>query len=204
GMYEIQTEVTTDDGGGENVGWINNGNWLRFDDINVSGLSNMDARIACNYVGGTIEVRTGSTSGTLIGSISVSSTGGNQNWETLNTSISNASGIQDIYLVFTGGSGYLFNVNWIEFNNSSQSNKDIASTEIDDISIYPNPVVSTTNIKGAANSLLNIYNINGSVILSQNIISDNETINLSGLSSGVYYGKVSRQKLVSVIKLVKQ
>ncbi|WP_034230546.1 carbohydrate-binding protein, partial [Aquimarina pacifica] len=169
GMYEIQTEVTTDDGGGENVGWINNGNWLRFDDINLSGISNMDARIACNFTGGTIEIRTGSTTGTLIGSISVSNTGGNQNWQTLNTSISNVSGIQDIYLVFTGGSGYLFNVNWIEFNNSSQSNKDIATTEIDDISIYPNPVSAVATIQNAANSLITIYDIKGREVFTQHI-----------------------------------
>ncbi|WP_152537391.1 carbohydrate-binding protein, partial [Aquimarina pacifica] len=168
-MNGIQTEVTTDDGGGENVGWINNGNWLRFDDINISGLSNMDARIACNYTGGIIEVRTGSTTGTLIGSISVSNTGGNQNWQTLNTSISNASGIQDIYLVFTGGSGYLFNLNWIEFNNSSQSNKDIATTEIDDISIYPNPVSAVATIQNAANSSITIYDIKGSEVFTQHI-----------------------------------
>ena len=201
-MSGIQTEASSESG--DNVGWINDGDWLRFDDVNLSGITNMDARIACNFTGGTVEVRTGSANGTLIGSINVSNTGGNQNWTTLNTSISNASGTQDVYLVFTGGNGYLFNVNWVEFNTSSQSNKDIiASAEVTDVIIYPNPVISTTTIENAANSIITIYDMNSSIILKQSISSDSEILDLSLLSTGIYFAEVKGKATSEIIKLVK-
>ena len=31
---------------------------------------------------------------------------------------SGAAGVQDLYLVFTGGSGFLFNVNWWRFSTT--------------------------------------------------------------------------------------
>ena len=171
-------------------GFINNGDWLRFDNVNLSGITNMDARVATRTTGGTIEVRTGSTTGTLIGSIDINNTGGYQNWRTLNTAISNASGTQDVYLVFTGGSGFLFNVNWIEFNTDSESTKESTPVPtISDIVMYPNPVEAVTTIENAANSFIAIYDIKGSEVLTQSISSDNETIDLSHLNQGVYYAK---------------
>ena len=206
-MSGIQTESTQDTNGGENVGWINDGDWLRFDDVELSGITNMDARIACDFTGGTVEVRTGSATGTLIGSINVNNTGGNQNWTTLNTSVSNVNGTQDVYLVFTGGNGYLFNVNWIEFNtSSSRSNKDItAVSELIDVIIYPNPVSSTTTIKNVANSILNVYDINGNTVFTKLISSDSEVLDLSSVATGVYFLKVDHEERVNTkLKLIKK
>lgn len=203
-MSGIQTENSTESG--ENVGWINNGDWLRFDNINLSGISNMDARIATRNAGGTIEVRTGSLTGTLIGSVNVSNTGGFQNWTTVNTNISNVSGTQDVYLVFTGGSGYLFNVNWIEFNTSLRSNNgDIDTIKItSDIIIYPNPVKTTATIQNASNSIITIYDIKGSKVLTKSISSDNEIIDISEFSTGIYYGKVSGKRTSTILKIIKE
>ena len=202
-MSGIQTEASTESG--DNVGYINNSDWLLFKDINLSGFSNLDMRIASRYKGGTIEVRTGSTSGELIGFINVTNTGGDQNWITKNSDLSNASGVEDIYLVFTGGNGYLFNINWIEFNNSSTSNKDII-VNIDDleVSIYPNPVVSTTTVYGAANTTINIYSLSGRIVYSKSIINESEIINLSSLASGMYYSQIKGKESTSIIKLIKK
>ncbi|HEX5400532.1 MAG TPA: carbohydrate-binding protein, partial [Verrucomicrobiae bacterium] len=38
-----------------------------------------------------------------------------QTWTTASTALTNASGVQNLALRFVGGSGYLFNVNWLEF-----------------------------------------------------------------------------------------
>ncbi|WP_299180092.1 carbohydrate-binding protein [uncultured Aquimarina sp.] len=201
-MSGIQTEASTESG--DNVGYINNGDWLRFDDVNLSGITNMDARVATKFAGGTIEVRTGSITGTLIGSIDVNTTGGHQNWRTLNSVISNTGGTQDVYLVFTGGSGYLFNVNWIEFNTDSESNKESTFTTISDIVMYPNPVTTTTTIRNAANSIITIYDMNGKEVWSKYVSDNNETMDLSFLSSGIYYAKVNGSQSFSTIKIAKQ
>ncbi len=119
-MNGVQTEPTSDVGGGQNVGWIDNGDWLLFEDVDFgSGASSVDARVASDHAGGTIEFRLDGTSGQLIGSVNVSYTGGWQSWVSENGSVS-ASGIHDLYLVFTGtASGGLFNVNWVSFSTDS-------------------------------------------------------------------------------------
>lgn len=51
----------------------------------------------------------------MAGSCNVSGTGGWQNWETVECEVSGAQNVHDIYFVFTGGSGYLFNFEWWQF-----------------------------------------------------------------------------------------
>lgn len=104
--------------GGTNIGTIKNGNWLKYDSVNFgNGASSLEARVASNYAGGNIELRLGSTTGKLIGTAIVSKTGGWQNWVDVTCDVSGADGINDLYLVFTGGSGPLFNLNWINFKH---------------------------------------------------------------------------------------
>ncbi len=198
-MSGIKTENSTESG--DNVGWINDEDWLRFDDIDLTGAQSVDLRIASNFAGGTIQIRTGSATGTLIGSVSVSYTGGHQEWETVSTSISNVSGVQDVYLVFTGGSGYLFNINWLEFSADSYENKDTVITT--EIIVYPNPVASTTIIKGAKDTMVTIYDMNGRSVLTKNILTDSEELYLSSLIPGIYFAQVKGLKRVSSIKIVK-
>ena len=206
-MSGIQTENTQDTGGGDNVGWINDGDWLRFDDVNLSGMSNMDARVATKNTGGTIEVRTGSATGTLIGSIDVNNTGDFQNWTTQNTTISNVSGTQDVYLVFTGGNGYLFNVNWIEFNTSSVSNKEVTTEtkqlDLSNIAMYPNPIISSVTIENASNSTIIIYDVKGSEVFTKVISSERELLDLTKLTKGIYFAKINNINRQSVIEIIK-
>ncbi|MEQ9302317.1 MAG: carbohydrate-binding protein, partial [Marinoscillum sp.] len=108
-----QTETTSDTGGGQNVGWINDGDWLRFDDVDFdNGAESVDVRVASSSSGGTVEFRLGSTSGTLLGTAVVPVTGGWQTWTTVSADISGASGTQDLYVVFAQGG---ININWFEF-----------------------------------------------------------------------------------------
>ncbi|PQV49013.1 putative secreted protein (Por secretion system target) [Jejuia pallidilutea] len=111
-MQGVSTEVSTE--GTDNVTLIENGDWIKFNAIDFSaGLNKFSARVASNTSGGTIEMRMGSVSGTLIGELSVSNTGGWQSWTTQTFDFNRQSGVQDLYLVFTGNTGSLFNLNWI-------------------------------------------------------------------------------------------
>jgi len=113
----INTESCSE--GGENVGWINDGDWLKFDDVDFgNGATSFDARVASSSTSGTIQVRLGSTSGTLIGSVEVSGTTGWQDWTTVSCDISGASGTQDLYLVFSDGG---LNINWFEFTAAAST-----------------------------------------------------------------------------------
>ena len=80
-----------------------------------TGATSFTARVASATSGGTIELRLDSATGTLVGTCAVAGTGGWQTWTTVSCPVSGATGTHDLYLRFTGGSGYLFNVNWWQF-----------------------------------------------------------------------------------------
>ena len=110
----IQTESCSE--GGLDVGYINSGDWCIYNGLNFGpGTLSLNARVAGAGSGGTIEVRLGATNGTLMGTLTVPVTGGWQTWTTVSTALTNVSGLQNLVLRFVGGSGYLFNVEWIAF-----------------------------------------------------------------------------------------
>ncbi len=115
-MSGIQTEACSDVGGTLDVGFINNNDWCIYNGVNFGARTlSLNARVASAAAGGNIEVRLGATNGTLVGLISVPNTGGWQTWITQSTALTNVSGNQNLALRFVGGTGYLFNVNWLEF-----------------------------------------------------------------------------------------
>ena len=110
----IETEVCSE--GGMNVTSINNGDYIKVKAVNFgTGAVSFDARVASASTGGSIELRLDSQTGTLVGTCAVPGTGGAQTWATKSCTVSGATGIHDLYLKFTGGSGDLFKFNWWKF-----------------------------------------------------------------------------------------
>ena len=114
----IKTEVCSE--GGLDVGFITNNCWIRVRGVDFgSGASTFYARVASAGSGGNIELHLDGLAGTLIGTGAVTPTGGWQTWTTVTCGVGGASGVHDLYLKFTGGSGYLFNVNWWQMQQGS-------------------------------------------------------------------------------------
>jgi hypothetical protein len=110
----IETEPASE--GGMNVGWLENGDSIKVRNVAFgAGAKSFTARVASAAAGGTIELRLGSASGTVVGRCTVAGTGGWQTWTSVSCPVTGATGTQDLVLRFTGGSGYLFNVNWWQF-----------------------------------------------------------------------------------------
>jgi hypothetical protein len=107
-----QTEDTGDQDGGKNVGWLGNGDWLRYDNVTIGGT--VTARIASdNSIGGSIELRLGSQTGTLLTSIPVAKTGGWQKWVTKTATVKAPAGPQKLFAVMKSAQGGDFvNINW--------------------------------------------------------------------------------------------
>ncbi|WP_214482878.1 glycosyl hydrolase [Bacillus sp. SM2101] len=118
-MSGIETEQTTDVGGGLNVGWIDNGDYLVFNRVDFgTGATGVEARVATESTGGTIELRLDSIEGELIGTVDITPTGGWQNWVTNTGAITNVTGIHDLYVVFKGETDAgMGNLNWLTFTN---------------------------------------------------------------------------------------
>lgn len=102
--------------GGLRVDSISNGDYIKVKSVDFGdNAGSFAARVASATSGGTIELRLDSETGTLVGSCKVAGTGGLQSWVTDTCSISGATGIHDLFLKFTGGSGNLFTFNWWKF-----------------------------------------------------------------------------------------
>ncbi len=109
-MSGVQTEGTSDAGGGINVGWIDNNDWLEYSvNIPLSGDYAVSVRVASLNGGGVMNVASGANS---LGNINIAATGGWQIWKTVTSSnLTFSAGIQTIRLKATTGG---FNLNWIE------------------------------------------------------------------------------------------
>jgi beta-glucanase (GH16 family) len=117
-----RTEPTTDTGGGQDVGFIGNGDWLRYDrvDFGAAPLTQFVGRVASGAgagVSGLVEVHLDSLSNPAVGSFAIASTGGWQSWRTVPANVGGATGVHTVFLEFVTGSGQDFvNVNWFTFS----------------------------------------------------------------------------------------
>ena len=116
-----QTESTGDTGGGQDVGYLANGDWLGYGgvDFGSGGATQFQARVASGAatgVSGLVQVRLDSPTAAPVGSFSLASTGGWQTWRTVPTTISRVTGVHTVYVTFSSGQPADFvNLNWFSF-----------------------------------------------------------------------------------------
>ena len=100
-----------------NIGSLNGGEWVKYGpvDFGAGGVTGFSARLAVSdsAAGNSIEIRTGSSTGKLLGVLRTASTG---RWSLYNDqacSIGAVAGVQDVYLVFRGGAVAV--IDWFAF-----------------------------------------------------------------------------------------
>ncbi|MFI7604465.1 ThuA domain-containing protein [Micromonospora sp. NPDC049366] len=95
------------------VGDISNNDWIAFSPMNLAGISTVSYRLSSPSGGGSIELRAGSPTGTLLATTPVPSTGGWDNYQsTPPVSVSALSGTQTLYIVFKGSGN-----NWFDLDS---------------------------------------------------------------------------------------
>lgn len=193
----IQTEACNDTGGSDNVAFIENGDWLRINTLDFDlGAASFNARVSSAGSGGKIEIHLDSPTGTLMGTCTVKATGNWNTWQTQTCPVSNVTGLHNVYLVFKGGSGYLFNLNWWKFNavlTSVADKKDVQSIEV--ISIQ-----NEKYLKGLeSGDVVTFYTSSGQKVNTVRATSD--TIPLKGLL-GFFLIEVKRQHQTYFIKSI--
>ncbi|MGW1005583.1 glycoside hydrolase family 16 protein [Streptomyces sp. NPDC002520] len=119
----VGTETTSDTGGGQNIGWLANGDWALYKgvDFGSTPAGQLYGRVASGAgagVSGLVEVRLDSRGNAPVGSFAVGDTGGWQSWRTVPANIGAVTGTHDVYLTFTSGQPADFvNVNWFDFGH---------------------------------------------------------------------------------------
>ena len=106
----VDIESTSDSGGGYNVGWIENGEWLEYTiDVGSSGTHYVEARVASLRAGGTMHVEIDGAN--VTGAMSFGATGDWQDWTTVASDDFYLSSGEHVMRVSMDSSS--FNVNWI-------------------------------------------------------------------------------------------
>lgn len=108
-MAGVETEATTDVGGGTNVGWIDTGDWMSYANVNIlaSGSYKVEYRVA-SLNGGQLALDLNGGQATL-GVINVPATGGWQTWTTISHTVQLNAGTMNLGLYASQGG---WNVNW--------------------------------------------------------------------------------------------
>ncbi|WP_061295416.1 ThuA domain-containing protein [Herbidospora cretacea] len=95
----VVADTTAQDG--NRVGDISNNDWISFAPMATQGVTGISYRVSSISTGGSIELRAGSPTGTLLSTTSVPSTGGWTTYaSTAVSSVTGVSGSQTFYLVF--------------------------------------------------------------------------------------------------------
>ncbi|MCI4066390.1 ThuA domain-containing protein [Micromonospora sp. R77] len=97
--------------GGQTLGYIDPGDWSAYRGLDLTGVTSVKARVVSGGPGGTVQVRTGSTTGTILGSVAVPNTGSWTTYADVGTSLAGVpAGTQDLYLTYTGTGTGLFDI----------------------------------------------------------------------------------------------
>ncbi|GAB2961477.1 lectin [Saccharothrix stipae] len=106
--------------GGRTVGDIQNGDWIAFEPYALGSSARFTARVSSAGAGGTLSVRAGSPTGTVLGTVTVPVTGGWDTFTDVSTNLSNVpAGTFTLYLTFAGGTGTLFDLDAYTFGTST-------------------------------------------------------------------------------------
>ncbi|WP_094708017.1 carbohydrate-binding protein [Hahella sp. CCB-MM4] len=108
---DVDVEPTSDSGGGFNVGWIDNGEWLVYENLHIPTTGNYIVRMRVASPGGataSVDLNAGQT---ILKQFNIPDTGGWQNWTTLTATVNISAGTHNLG-VYAATSNW--NFNWIE------------------------------------------------------------------------------------------
>lgn len=152
----VKTENTSDAGGGQNVGYIDSGDWMTYS-INVpaAGTYKVSYRVAAQAGGGQIQLEKAGGS-PVYSNINVPATGDWQNWQTITHNVALPAGEQLIAIsAVTGG----FNINWLKVESTGTTPPDtnpgtvIATIQAEDHSQQQGTQQETTTDAGGGKNV---------------------------------------------------
>ena len=116
-MQGVETEGTADEGGGEDVGYIDTGDWMAYPEVNIprAGAYTVEYRVASVGGGGILQFE--EAGGTPVyGSIDIPDTGDWQNWVTISHTVNLEAGPQNFGILAASGG---WNLNWFRITQAN-------------------------------------------------------------------------------------
>lgn len=112
----VDIEGTTDAGGGYNVGWIEAGEWLAYNNLTIPTTGSYTVKLRVASAGGgtaSVDLNAGAI---ILGDFVIPATGGWQSWQTVTKTVNLNAGTYNLgVFAKTGG----WNFNWIEITANS-------------------------------------------------------------------------------------
>ena len=186
----IQLENTTDTGGGQNVGYLDNGDYMDyFVNVLQAGTYELSFRTAAQSEIGQVELQLIDDNGaiTILEDFTFPATGDWQNWTTTAKSVGLPAGQLQLRVVIKAP---LFNINWLEFSFLTSTHNILP---IANFQLFPNPVQNaffiTGSLKEKQSITMQLVNILGQPIRRQHLgyLRDiQQEIDVSTLPSGPY------------------
>jgi uncharacterized repeat protein (TIGR02059 family) len=194
-----QTENTADVGGGLNVGYIDDGDWLLFAINNDTQATEFKItyRLASPNSGGRFNVL---VNGKTVEQVNVPNTGSWQVWQSVVRNITLEPGGQYLKLdVLTGG----FNINYIDIEplKTSLAELDASNTEW---VIFPNPASDRIVIRSAGlqYNTIEIMDAMGRVVLKKSVVFEPDLEMPVKLENGIYILKIGSDTEYRVKRII--
>lgn len=207
-MKGVQIEDTSDSGEGQNVGWIDTGDWMAYNNINipVSGNYTVQYRVASINGGNlSLDINAGASK---LGEITIPPTGGWQNWKTISHLVYINAGTHNFGIFAIKGG---WNLNWVSIKgqsskiNTTKSVSTNTGTSLEELSVYPNPFTNTIQFSAnLKNAKITIFNALGYEISSSKIIDATIPMDLSNLSTGLYLVTIEKDGIKKTKRLFKE
>ena len=96
---------------------------------------------------------------------------------------------------------------WYKYNSNTASYKTNGIEEMprnEQYALYPNPATTELHIAGAKKAAYTITDMTGRTLLAGNVDDKNETIDINGLSAGLYVAAIQEGGVTTLIKFTKQ
>ncbi len=184
----VQLESTSDIGGGYNIGYLDNGDYVDFK-VNVAETEvySVTFRTASESSTGQIDIQLVDEFGEAESKLRVSfpSTGGWQTWGSTTASLPLDQGEQHMRLLITAP---LFNLNWFEFAGPTS----IDGPERKILNVYPNPSGGLVNLRfdeRINDSYLTVLNSRGQLVLEKELSGSGQNgyqVDLLSVPPGLY------------------
>ncbi len=197
-MTGLQTETTTDEGGGLNLGYADINDWVTYNiDISYTGTYETIFRHA-GYAG-DFDIFIDDE---LIKNVTLPSTAGWQVWTSNSIQLSLNEGQHVMKFIFNKPG---LNLNWMQFNWISTLKINYISNK-EELKIYPLPADNILNIElGPIDSFVEIQllSIDGKALLNfSGLVTYKKSIDISGMEKGLYILKLKCNTKVYTEKII--